>query len=39
MEDDDMRKTGNDCVGSADVNSSGRELLQVYVYPEVLCLI
>ena len=39
MEDDDIRKTGNDCVGLADVNSSGRELLQVYFYHELLCLI
>jgi hypothetical protein len=39
MEDDDIRKMGNDCVCSADVNSSGRELLQVYFYPEILCLI
>jgi len=35
MEDDDIRKTGNDCVSSADVNSSRRELLQVCFYPEL----
>jgi hypothetical protein len=35
IEDDDIRKTGNDCVSSPCVNSSGRELLQVYFHPEI----
>jgi hypothetical protein len=35
MEDDAIRKNDNDCVSSADCKGSGRELLQVYFYPEL----
>jgi hypothetical protein len=35
MEDDTIRKNGNDCLSLADFKGSGRELLQVYFYPEL----